>query len=74
MEASKQNTYISFKGGSTRKYLVWLVIIKEMAAFPVVHQYRHSIIKISVLQIFLSAGYTAVSKQAFSCRLIPVSE
>lgn len=68
--------YLSFKGGSIRKYVVWLVITKKMAAFPVVHQYRHSIIKVSVFRIysFLSTGYTAVLKRAFNCRLILVSE
>lgn len=39
-----------------------------MAAFPVVHQYRHSTVKVSVLQIFFSHGYTAVLKRALDLR------
>lgn len=76
MDASKQNMYVSFKEGSIREYLVWLVIIKEMSVLMHHWKSSHSIIKVSVLQIlfFLSTGYTAVSKQAFNCRLIPVSE
>jgi len=30
-----------------------IVTIKKMAAFPVVRQYRHSTVQVSVLQIFL---------------------
>lgn len=58
MEAFKQNRYFFFVLKIDIKIFVWvsrkgIVTIKKMAAFPVVHQYRHSTVKVSVLQIFL---------------------
>lgn len=58
MEAFKQNIYPFFFFFNVQcKIFVWvsrkgIVTIKKMAAFPVVHQYRHSTVKVSVLQIF----------------------